>query len=84
MLFRSALSFIGVLLFFPKMYYCSSKNSFDFSLLLHYWNTYLRNIKNFKNESNLCKSKLLRKENLIKIKINNEVIKTTFGSNTKY
>ena len=29
-------------------------------------------------------SKLLRKENLIKIKINNEVIKTTFGSNTKY
>ena len=69
------------------MYYCASKNSFDFSLLLHYWNTYLRNIRNFKNESNLCReneSKLLRKENLIKIKINNEVIKTTFGSNTKY
>ena len=69
------------------MYYCLSKNSFDFSLLLYYWNTYLRNIKNFKNESNLCmenESKLLRKENLIKIKINNEVIKTTFGSNTKY
>ena len=69
------------------MYYCASKNSLDFSLLLHYWNTYLRNIKNFKNESNLCReneSKLLRKENLIKIKINNEVIKTTFGSNTKY
>ena len=67
------------------MYYCPSKNSFDFSLLLYYWNTYLRNIKNFKNESNLCReneSKLLRKENLIKI--NNEVIKTTFGSNTKY
>ena len=69
------------------MYYCLSKNSFDFSLLLYYWNTYLRNIKNFKNESNLCReneSKLLRKENLIKIKINNEVIKTTFGSNTTY
>ena len=62
-----ALLFIGVLLFFPKMYYCSSKNSFDFSLLLYNWNTYLGNIKNLKNESNLRReniSKLLRKENL--------------------
>ena len=49
------------------MYYCLSKNSFDFSLLLYYWNTYLRNIKNLKNESNLRREnilKLLRKENL--------------------
>ena len=55
------------------MYYCSSKNSLDFSLLLYNWNTYLRNIKNFKNESNLRReniSKLLRKENFKKIKIN--------------
>ena len=50
-----------------KMYYCSSKNSFDFSLLLYNWNTYLGNIKNLKNESNLRREnilKLLRKENL--------------------
>ena len=49
------------------MYYCSSKNSLDFSLLLYNWNTYLGNIKNLKNESNLRREnilKLLRKENL--------------------